>query len=167
MLLKHVLTTSCGIAYDTGHKDVTYNGLTKRILLSNIARIFDPIGFLNPITIHGRLLVQEAMDCSYIWDAKLPSEFEVRWMDIVDLLKEALVIPIPCWIGLDPYSKLSLHSFTDSSDKALGAVVYLVSPKSRVFISSKAKVCPIKMAHFKVPKKELTAKALGTRHLFL
>ena len=40
--------------------------ITKRILLSNIARIYDPMGFLNPVTIHGRLLVQEAMDCSYI-----------------------------------------------------------------------------------------------------
>ena len=140
-------------------------GLTKRILLSNIARIFDPIGFLNPITIHGRLLVQEAMECSYVWDAKLPSEFEVKWTEIIKLLKEALIIPIPRWIGMDPLSRLSLHTFTDSSDKALGAVVYLVSPKSRVFISSKAKVCPIKMEHFTVPRKELTAMALGTRHL--
>ena len=147
------------------HPEFDIEGLTKRILLSNIARIFDPMGFLNPITIHGRLLVQEAMECSYVWDAKLPLEFEVKWKEIIELFKEALVIPIPRWIGLDPYSKLSLHSFTDSSDKALGAVVYLVSPKSRVFISSKAKVCPIKMAHFMVLRKELTAMALGTRHL--
>ena len=75
------------------------------------------------------------------------------------------MIPIPHWIGLDLYSKLSLHAFTDSSDKALGAVVYLVSPKGRVFISSKVKVCPLRMAHFTVPRKELTGMALGTRHL--
>ena len=109
--------------------------LTKRILLSNIARIFDPIGFLNPITIHGRLLVQEAMECSYVWDAKLPLEFEIKWKEIVELFKEALVIPIPRWIGLDLYSKLSLHAFTDSSEKALGAKES-VSTKNGTFYSS-------------------------------
>ena len=139
--------------------------VTKRILLSNIARVFDPIGFLNPIAIQGRLLVQEAMECSYVWDAKLPIEFEIKWREIVDLFREALVVPIPRWIGFDIYSRLSLHAFTDSSNKALGAVVYLANPKGRVFISSKGKVCPIKMAHFTVPRKELTALALGTRHL--
>ena len=74
------------------------NDISKRILLSNIARIFDPVGFLNPITIQGRLLVQEAMECNYNWDAKLPSVFAEKWMDIVKQLKEALVVPIPRWI---------------------------------------------------------------------
>ena len=139
--------------------------ISKRILLSNIARIFDPVGFLNPITIQGRLLVQEAMECNYNWDAKLPTVFTDKWMDIVKQLKEALVVPIPRWIGMKLQGKLSLHAFTDSSDKAIGTVVYLVSSKSRVLISSKAKVCPLKMAHFTVPRKELTGMSLGTKHI--
>ena len=139
--------------------------ITKRTLLSNIARIYDPIGFLSPVVIQGRLLVQEAMECDFNWDNKLPSEFADRWTTIVELLKEALAIPIPRWIGLDFTGKLSLHSFTDSSDKCIGTVIYLVSQKSSVFISSKAKVCPLKMTHFTVPRKELTAMSLGSKHI--
>ena len=105
------------------------------------------------------------MEAKFNWDAKLPVDFTDRWLEIVDLLKEALVIPIPRWIGIDLYSILSLHAFTDSSDKAIGTVVYLVSPKSSVFISSKAKVFPLKMSHFTVPRKELTGIAVGARHI--
>ena len=139
--------------------------ITKRSLLSNIARIFDPIGFLGPLTILGRMLVQETLESNFSWDDSLPSEFLDKWRDIVDRIKKALLIPIPRWVGLDLLGILSLHAFTDSSNKALGVVVYLVSGKHSVLISSKPKVCPIKMSHFTVPRKELAGLALGARHL--
>ena len=44
-------------------------------------------------------------------------------------------------------------------------VVYLVNGPSSELLSSKPKVCPIKMAQFSVPRKELAGLALGTRHL--
>ena len=139
--------------------------ITKRSLLSNIARIFDPVGFLGPLTIQGRVLVQETLESKFSWDDALPSEFLVKWEAIVIQFRNAFLIPIPRWIGLELSNIISLHAFTDSSDKALGVVIYLVSGKSSVFVSSKPKVCPLRMLHFTIPRKELAALALGTRHL--
>ena len=139
--------------------------ITKRSLLSNIARIFDPIGFLGPLLIQGRMLVQETLESNFSWDDELPTYILEKWNVIIEQIKIALLIPIPRWVDVDPLGDITIHAFTDSSDRALGVVVYLVTSKGSVFISSKPKVCPMRMSHFTVTRKELTAVALGTRHL--
>ena len=139
--------------------------VTKHSLLSNISQILDPIGFLGPLTIQGRMLVQETLVSNFSWDDALPTNIIEKWTDIVEQIKKALLIPIPRWVGLEPLSKVSLHAFTDSSDRALGVAVYMVSKQGSVLISSKPKVCPLRMSHFTVPRKELAALALGARHL--
>ena len=48
--------------------------ITKRSLLSNIAKVFDPIGFLGPLLIKGRMLIQETLESNYSWDDALPSD---------------------------------------------------------------------------------------------
>ena len=75
---------------------VEVKDISKRTLLPNIPRIFDPVGIVNLITIQGKLLVQEVMEFNYNWDAKLPSAFEDKWIDLVNQLKETLVMPVPC-----------------------------------------------------------------------
>ena len=92
--------------------------------MSNIARIFDPIGFLGPATIQGRLLVQETLESNFSWDDALPTYILEKWSDIVDQIKNALLIPIPRWVGLDLLGNITSHAFTVSSDKALSVVVY-------------------------------------------
>ncbi|CAL4114269.1 unnamed protein product, partial [Meganyctiphanes norvegica] len=139
--------------------------VTKRTLLSDIAKIFDPMGFLSPLTILGRMLVQEAWESHLNWDTKLPADMITRWASLVIQLKAAINVPIPRWVGFKSYDKVSVHCFTDASDRALGAVVYIVDSVRSVMFSSKAKVCPIKMAHFTVPRKELTGFSLGLRFL--
>ena len=46
---------------------------TKRSILSQISKIFDPIGYFNPITTRGKLIMQE------IWGLKL------GWDDLVNI----------------------------------------------------------------------------------
>ena len=139
--------------------------VSKRSLLSDIARLYDPMGFLGPITIQGRILVQEAWDSDFSWDAALSSDMVEKWRFIVAQLKAALQIPIPRWVGFENLRNVSLHCFTDASEKALGVAIYLVGPKHSILYTSKPKICPIKMAHFTIPRKELTALSLGARYL--
>ena len=139
--------------------------VTKRSLLSDIAKIYDPMGYLGPIIIRGRILVQEAWESHLNWDTILPTDITERWCKVVTQLKAALRIPIPRWVGFQSLQDVSVHCFSDASEKALGAVIYLVNSEHSVFFSSKPKVCPIKMTHFTVPRKELAAFALGVRHL--
>ena len=47
----------------------------------------------------------------------------------------------------------------------MGTFVYLVSGNKSCNFMAKAKTCPLNMAHFTIPRKELTAYALGSRLL--
>ena len=138
--------------------------VTKRSVLSDIARLFDPCGFLSPITIMGRLIVQAAWEADLTWDEQLPQDMQEQWRNVVKLLEDALTIPIPRWIGIKNLQDVSIHVFSDASERALGVVVYLVQGESSVMYTAKSKSCPIKMQHFTIPRKELTAFSLGARY---
>ena len=71
--------------------------LTKRSLLSNIAKVFDPIGFFGPLLIQGRMLVQETLEGGFSWDDKLPTDIIEKWRLIADKIKQTFLIPIPRW----------------------------------------------------------------------
>ena len=45
---------------------------TKRNVLKETATIFDPLGFLSPFTVRGKLLMQEAWTETVTWDEVLP-----------------------------------------------------------------------------------------------
>ena len=139
--------------------------VTKRSILSDIARVFDVIGFFGPILILGRLLVQKAWDSDLSWDDLLPEDMRDEWKSIVVKLKDALQLPVPRWTGFKDYRNVSVHCFTDASEKALGVVIYLVYQDKSVFFTGKAKICPIKQSHFTIPRKELCAFSLGARYL--
>ena len=46
--------------------------LSKRKLLSNLSRVFDPLGLLSPLTIPARMLMQETWKLQLDWDCILP-----------------------------------------------------------------------------------------------
>ncbi|XP_043501599.1 uncharacterized protein LOC122523781 [Polistes fuscatus] len=52
---------------------------TKRSVLSNIARLFDPLGWLSPVTVVAKILMQDMWLLKCDWDSPLPSELRERW----------------------------------------------------------------------------------------
>ena len=63
--------------------------LTRRVLTSNIARIFDPVGFLCALLLQGKLLMRELWSFKDIgWDDPIPSELSEKWINfLLSLLK--------------------------------------------------------------------------------
>lgn len=54
--------------------------LSKRELLSVINGIFDPLGFVVPVILTGRLIMREAIqNNSLTWDEPLPSNIHSKW----------------------------------------------------------------------------------------
>ena len=143
----------------------TVETASKRSLLSDLARIFDPLGFLAILTIRGKVILQEAWDGVFTWDGKLPPELQAPWTDIVSRIKLALDVPVPRWLGVSMKGPVTLHCFTDASDRAMGCVIYLVQGKNSMFYTAKAKVCPRREMHYTIPRKELTAVSLGIRYI--
>ncbi|UYV80734.1 hypothetical protein LAZ67_19001563, partial [Cordylochernes scorpioides] len=58
--------------------------VTKRDLLSNIARIFDPLGFLSPTTVALKIIMQELWRSGTDWDEHIPNDIKEKaylWSD--------------------------------------------------------------------------------------
>ncbi|XP_018301858.1 uncharacterized protein [Mycetomoellerius zeteki] len=123
--------------------------ITKRSVLSFIARIFDPLGWLAPIIISAKIFMQELWAIRLDWDCELPDDLKSHWIDFLAQFKNLSVISIPRWFGTSSDTlEVQLHGFSDASQHALAAVVYIrvVSPSDiRVtLVSAKTKVTPLR-----------------------
>ncbi|KAG1680465.1 hypothetical protein GQR58_012386 [Nymphon striatum] len=147
---------------------VTTSVPTKRTVLSLIARIFDPLGFITPLTIRGKILFQRIWQAGTGWDELLPADLQLVWTQWIKDLSQLQNIEIPRVLlndGLSPYlitgSNLQIHAFGDASEKAYGAIVYLKSGCNVSFVMSRSRVAPIKKVT--LPRLELLAAVLASR----
>ena len=53
--------------------------LTRRGILSTVCSLFDPLGFIAPVVIVGKQILQEMCRCQADWDSPLPDELRPRW----------------------------------------------------------------------------------------
>ena len=98
---------------------------TKRVLLSLIARLFDPLGFLTPFTMQAKCLFQDLWERGCGWDEPLQgdeAELFQKWVDGLQLLQQAQ-IPRCYSAGEGPDwtsdARKELHVFADASPKGL------------------------------------------------
>ncbi|XP_060518951.1 uncharacterized protein LOC132697424 [Cylas formicarius] len=143
------------------------SGCTKRLLLCNLARIFDPLGFLSPVTLLIKHIIQKIWSQKIGWDDK-PSNDVVRWWE--KYLSEISVLGnlnIARRLLPNEMSKLEIHCFGDASEIGYCAVLYLrclTSSASPVlhFVTAKSKVAPVKKI-VSIPRLELWAAVLAAR----
>ena len=101
----------------------TSNAITKREIVSNIAKTYDPYGFLMPITVASKLFIQDLWKIKVGWDQKIPSDKIEQWEKHVSELKN---VTVQVNRGIKQYSEPALHIFADSSRRCYGAVAYFV-----------------------------------------
>ena len=53
--------------------------VTKRGLLAKIARVYDPLGLIAPMTLSGKLLYRDACELKVAWDPQLPGQLATKW----------------------------------------------------------------------------------------
>ena len=94
---------------------------TKREVVKFIAKTFDVYGFLLPITITGKILIQDIWSHSIGWDEKIPQTLEKTWQSYIENLGK---ISISCQRKIGNFSCPILHVFADASKKAFGAAAY-------------------------------------------
>ena len=143
--------------------------ITRRGILSTISAIFDPQGFVAPVLLEGKTILQELCRNSIGWDDPVPEELRVRWTKWRNELEGLANHSIPrCYRPADfgKPVKAELHHFSDASLKGYGQCSYLrqVNDKGRVhcaFVMGKARVAPLKSVT--VPRLELTAAVLSAR----
>ncbi|XP_011859306.1 PREDICTED: uncharacterized protein LOC105556806 [Vollenhovia emeryi] len=139
--------------------------LTKRLVLSEVAQIFDPLGFASPVVIKAKILLQELWLHKLQWDDPLPSQLSARWLSIREELTSLARLSIPRWLKTWSDSQVELHGFSDASQLAMAAVIYISVHDSNgatfSLVCSKTKVAPLK--RLSIPRLELTAALLLSR----
>ncbi|XP_063830279.1 uncharacterized protein LOC135079557 [Ostrinia nubilalis] len=131
---------------------------TKRIILSEIAKIFDPLGFLSPLTIQVKCLLQRLWLLGISWDEQPPEGIINLWETFCHQLSSIKELNIPRRLTFDDVISYELHGFCDSSELAYGAVIYLRilcadgSIHTRL-LCAKARVAPLK--RLSLPRLEL------------
>lgn len=136
--------------------------LTKRQLLSDASKIFDPCGFLSPITIKAKIAMQEVWKSGTDWDGLVPTQILSEWNVYKNELPLVEKIKIKRWFNTNVDSTVSLHGFCDSSEKAIACVIYFIQKSKNqvtsIIVCSKTRVAPIKMQL--IPRLELNGALL-------
>ncbi|XP_058816696.1 uncharacterized protein LOC131679970 [Topomyia yanbarensis] len=99
---------------------------TKRTMLSQIASIFDPLGLLAPIVVKAKMVMQQLWELKVDWDETPPGELVQHWLVFVQSLSDLNSLQVPRRvIGTQGTSRYYLHGYSDASERAMGACVYI------------------------------------------
>ncbi|XP_060608071.1 uncharacterized protein LOC132760172 [Ruditapes philippinarum] len=143
--------------------------VTKRIVLKGIASVFDPMGLVSPVILHGKMLLQEMWESGFDWDTKITDEHVLdKWSFISDQLRLLSDIKIRLSIvSQDKYVKYNLLCSCDASSKAYATAIYLqqenVTYVKSNLIFAKTRLAPVKK--MTIPRLELMAVLIGVRCL--
>jgi hypothetical protein len=140
--------------------------VTKRTVLSQLFKVFDPLGFGAAVTIRGKILLQKITRSHLKWHEPLPDEFLKPWTELSKDLRALGNLSIPRYVGLQDARPSKIVAFSDASKAAYAVVVYVQYEKSdgqcqTRLAMSKARVAPIK--EMSVPRLELMAMLIAVR----
>ena len=81
---------------------------TKREVLRIIARIFDPLGLVTPVTYYEKMFLQDLWKEGLSWDQPLPQHFLDRWNEVIQKLNAISTLTL---LGLQMMVMLSFLYF--------------------------------------------------------
>lgn len=163
--IKWQIESDC-FTFDVNLKD---QPTTRRGILSTVASLYDPLGFVSPFLLTGKRVLQEMCRHGTGWDEPLANELQPRWehwkADLGDL--EGVNIPrsyAPANFG--KASRVELHHFSDASTNGYGQCSYLRLKNEEgnihcALVMAKSRVSPRKVTT--IPRLELTAAVVSVK----
>ena len=94
--------------------------VTCRGMLSALSSLFDPLGFVAPVILTARLILQELCRRKYGWDENIPEEDARKWKCWIDDLCNLPRVTVPrCFVrpgfNFADLTRRELHHFADAS----------------------------------------------------
>lgn len=137
--------------------------LSKRAILSDLNKIFDPLGFLSPVLVKGKIFLQQLWSMKIDWDARLPVDIQQRWIRFYDELEQLKELSIPRKAIPERTEIIDVHGFCDASEEAYGACIYIRTQSSdgewySRLLCAKTRVAPLKGST--IPRLELNGALL-------
>ena len=135
--------------------------LSKRKILSQVARTYDPMGFASAFLIRAKIGLQELWKKGIDWDDKLPPEIQEKWTSLFQEMLTLNDISFESERCLTPPDAIGLPVlcvFSDASEDAFGTCAYARWQLSNGgydvrFIAAKSRVAPLK--RLTIPRLEL------------
>ena len=141
--------------------------LTKRIIFSKLAGVFDPIGEGAAVLIKSKIAMQELWQLGLSWDEDVPSETRKKWVKLFEEINALNDVKFDrCLTPEHAAGDPMLVVFCDASRLAFGTCAYarweLQDGKFNArFIAAKSRVAPLK--ELTIPRLELQAAVLASR----
>lgn len=168
------LQHSLGMAWDLNDDTFAFTVLegakpfTRRGLLATVNSLYDPLGFIAPITISGKIILREITPSGIDWDTPLSDEHHNKWESWLLSLHSLQDVRIPRMIvptSLSVSKDSQVHLFCDASESAIAAVAYISvvnddGSSDIGYLMGKSKLAPLK-GHT-IPRLELCGAVLAT-----
>ncbi|XP_011175794.1 uncharacterized protein LOC105207848 [Solenopsis invicta] len=137
--------------------------VSKRTILSEVARLFNPLDLLGPVVVIAKIILQELWQAGCQWDESVPQTIQSRWSKFKLQLPELNNLQISRCIkfAAEPHL-VQIHGFCDASERAYGTCIYVRTEdggKYRIeLLCSKSRIAPLKA--ILLPRPELSAALL-------
>ena len=136
--------------------------VTKRIIAAEIGKCFDSLSLFLPVTITGKIILQETWKKHLSWDEEVPNDIQVAWDKHRKNLESLKGIQIPRMtmdLESNENSVFELHNFTDGSKNCYSFCSYIFTEgQSPNLIFSKSKIAPNNRS---IPQTEILAVQLS------
>ena len=131
---------------------------TKRGILGKLARIYDPLGLVSPMTLQGKFLYRDACELKQAWDVSLPDDLATKWRKWESTLPLNATTRRTLAPHRESIEAVELHGFGDASGRGVAAAVYAVvrqtSGTTQGLVTAKARLAKQRLT---IPRLELVA----------
>ena len=132
---------------------------TRRDIVSLVAKIFDPMGFVSPCLLKCKLLIRKSWQPTATWDSVLHPDLVREWHSLM-CDHHGIIVNVPRWVRFG--HDCMLHAFSDASGSSYATCLYLVSDGHCILLFSKHRVVPAKSKQT-IPRSELCGALLSVR----
>lgn len=142
--------------------------ITKRFIISIAQHVFDPLGFVCPVTLIPKLIMQKVWEQKIDWDKEIPIELAQefkKWLKTAQMINQYY---IPRCMTAVPVERCenSLHIFCDASQSLYASCSYLrTQHNEKVFVQlvlAKNIVAPANKK-MSLPRLELMSALIASR----
>ena len=100
--------------------------LTKRGILADLAKVYDPLGLVSPAMLEGKQIYQEASEMRLSWDAPQTKGIAKRWLKWEKNAPDDVYFPRSLVQYQEPIDNVKLHAFGNANIHSVRAAVYAV-----------------------------------------
>ena len=143
------------------------NFLTRRVVLEQVMKIYDPLGLISPFTLLAKIYLRETWSCKLGWDDPLPADVCQKWCNFFTALFKLQSLYLKrCLRPIEAIGQPWLIILSDASDLAYGFAAYIrwKVEDGRFWcrlIMAKCRIAPINK--LSTPQMELNAAVLSKR----